>query len=1234
MTQSAEEKDCKIEVAGDFCHLHVHSDYSLLDGTIKIAQLIAKAKGMGHSHVALTDHGVMYGSVDFYCQAQKAGLTPIVGCEIYHDALPSVLELLEPEDGDGEKRKGPPLDCFHMVLLAKNTVGYKKLIKVVSAGYIEGLRDDTPIVPEVCLDRSEMSEGNLVALSSCLMGEFAFLVSELRRVCPVGDLPFNLATASPKQQRILKVLQKHIDLTHKRFGEGNYFIELIDNCIPQQKAMLPDLVAAARAFSLPLVASADAHYLNKEDDDIHALAVAIKNSLTENDIRERLKGVEFHLLDNEEFTARYSQWPEAIANTKRIAEMCSHVEIDMGNFYLPQFDLGTGESSDDSLVRLSNEGLQERYEVIRKLDEEYLTEEKLKEYQDRLDYELKVILQMGFPGYFLIVQDFINWAKQNDIPVGPGRGSGAGSLVAYALKITDIDPLPYNLIFERFLNPERVSMPDFDVDFCQWRRDEVIQYVGRKYGSENVAQITTYGKLMAKGAVKSVGRAMNLNFLRVDRFTKLFPEELNITLTEALEKEPKLKEEMARDDALDRVMQNALRIEGLSSHTSVHAAGIVISDGPMTNFVPVYTTDGSSFITQYEMKRAEQVGLVKFDFLGLKTLTVIKKACEIVHETTDKKDFNIETIPLDDGEVFEMVSTGNTIGVFQLESTGMQQLIKKLQPSNFEDVIALVALFRPGPLGSGMVDDFVERKHGRQEIVYPHPNLQEILKDTYGMILYQEQVQKIAAVLANYSLGEADLLRRAMGKKIAEEMAKQKDRFLKGAKENEIDPVVAEEIFDLMAEFAKYGFNKSHSAAYGLVSYQTAFMKTHFPAQFMAAIMTCDLDNTKKIVRYIEDCMRMGIKILPPSINTSTIEFTVLAQNTIAFGLAAIKGVGESVLAPIIEERKKEPFSSIADFAKRISIPKLGKKTFELLIQVGAFDEFGYPRKYVTQKLKEIANLSEKIHSAKQAGQRSLFAFNAEEENDESVEATWEKQEEKVPAGSQFDRADLVQERKLLGVFLSGHPLDLFKSEVSLFSTHTIKEIPNIVATQGKTEVSIVALVAEIFQRRTKTGKLMTSFKLDQGTSNIEAVMFEKDSMGVELPLSNDIILATGIIDYNFDRTMIRFNLKSVMSLDDLRQTRTKALQLELKASDLGSENLAKPELGLIHSDEKALELAGEIRTILEAKPGHTPVKFVLDFNKARVDIDCQDLKVELDEALISGIRKMSTKGVFYQLKL
>lgn len=1193
-----------------FAHLHVHSEYSLVDGMTPIKKIVAKAKEFGHSHIALTDHSVMFGAVDFYLECKKQDIIPIIGCDVLHTGEEETKSFAQAIEDTS-----PNTEAYNLVLLARNSLGYKKLMRIVSSGFIDNLIDSVPIIPTKTLD-DKKNHNDLVALSGCQRGEFAYLTRQIRRLTGSGEISFQIEDSNEPIDLARKALAKHVKAMITRYGEQNYYIELIDNNLKGQRELIKDLVQAAKYFKLPIVASSDAHYLTKEDRDTHALLVAIKNSLTKTDIRNRLKNINFHMSSNEEIRELFYDYPEAISNALLVAAKCSDVEIEMDKFYLPKFDMGTTETSDESLVRLSREGLQTRFETLDQVYGPEFDEKQKKIYRDRLEYELGVILQMGFPGYFLIVQDFINWAKEQDIPVGPGRGSGAGSLVAYALRITDLDPIPYNLIFERFLNPERVSMPDFDVDFCQWRRGEVIQYVTDKYGAENVAQIITFGKLMAKGAFKSVARALGIGYFKVDQFTKLFPDVINITLQEVLEQEPKVNAALANDDVLKESMDYAFKIEGLASNTSVHAAGVVISDGPMTDFVPVYSPDGKSFVTQYEMKKAEKVGLVKFDFLGLKTLTVIKKTLDYLKEA-DVIDLNIETIPMDDKELFDFVSAGNTVGLFQLESSGMTALVKKLKPSCFEDIIALVALFRPGPLGSGMVDDFVERKHGRQEITYLHPLLEPILSDTYGMILYQEQVQKIAAVMANYSLGEADLLRRAMGKKIPEEMEKQKGRFLSGAAENNIDKEIAETTFDLMAEFANYGFNKSHSAAYGLVSYQTAYLKTHYPEYFMAAIMTCDLDNTSKIVRYIEDCRAMGYTINPPNINKSILEFHVRGPKEIDFGLAAIKGMGEAVLTPILEERDEAgPYKSLLDLARRVNLAKVGKKTLELLTQTGAFDQFGYTRKQLLSFIKEIVEFSTKHFEAKNQGQRSLFDLGGEEEETEDNSgASWEEVP-KAPYinGQPFENDDLFTEKKLLGVFLTGHPLDLFQQDMAFLHSQRISDFEKLSA--NKTQAAVVALLSNKNERRTQKGSLMASFKLEQQDKSFEAVMFEKNLEKNTIPSLDTPVVAYGTLGRSFDQETVRFTLERIVPLEEIRQERIKKLAINL---DMTTQN-SLPSKKLIK----------EIDSLMKDHTGNTPVSFILSFDQSKISIRTQKCHVEASNSFIENLYRVPCKNISY----
>ncbi len=1181
-------------------HLHVHSEYSILDGAIRIKDLLKRVKSLGHTAVAVTDHGNMFGAIELYSKAKDAGIKAILGAEIFHPGTAATAAVT--------KERGhtlPQVGAFHLVLLARSNEGYGNLMKVVSDGYLKGFAGgEIPIVPEESLDARP---GGLIALSSCLRGEFGYLVAELRKLS--GAVPAPLHFAAPEgdpAHLVVAALGAHVAGMRARFGAGFYYVELINNNIPDQKRILPDLVATAGHFGLPLVASADAHYATKDLAEAHSLQLGIKHGLTISKIRGRRKGTQFHLLDDAEMTALFGAWPEALANTTRIADQCN-VEFKFGKYYLPIFSTGEAETPEEGIVRIARTMLDERFVQLKRLYGASFGDAKVQEYRDRLEFELNVITTMGFASYFLIVQDFINWAKRQDIPVGPGRGSGAGSLVAYALRITDIDPLPYNLLFERFLNPERISMPDFDVDFCQDRRGEVIDYVTQKYGAASVAQIATFGRMNAKAVIRDVGRVLELGYGRVDRFCKLIPDEIGITLAKAIELEPRIKEEMARDDALAELMRLAKQLEGLARQTGMHAAGVVISDGPMENYVPVFTLPGEpALITQYEMKMAEKVGLVKFDFLGLKTLTVIQRAVKLVR-AAKKPDFEIEMIPLDDKRVYKMISDGHSVGVFQLESAGMKQLIIKLKPSCFEDVVAVMALFRPGPLGSGMVDDFIERKHGRQVLEYPLPQLEPILAETYGVILYQEQVMNIARELAGYSLGEADLLRRAMGKKDAATMEKQKARFAEGAEKNGVDPQTAAEIFDLMAKFAEYGFNKSHSAAYGLVCYQTAFLKVHYPEEFMAAIMTCDLDNTKKIVRYVDECRRLRIKLLPPDINRSHLEFDVVGKNVIGFGLAAIKGIGAQALVPLIRARDEGgPFVNCADLARRVNLREVGKKTLELLAQTGALDGFGIARPKMLSVVGDITSFSDQVHSARTQGQRGLFDLaSGEDAAAANEDLSWELSIVEKRVGAPTPEW-LKKEKALLGVYMSGHPLEFHREDVKAFGRITSADLAKGLGRK----VSMVAILAMVNERLTKTGKRMASVRLEDEHGAVEAVMFEKE-IPAEFPDTGTLVVATGSVDERYDGS-ISFRLDRVLALEELRQEHVKSATVRLvppfKRTVVGAE---------------VQSCVLELKKHLDDHRGDTPLKLILVYEDCHVALALPTKMVNLTDKFLHGLRTL-----------
>ena len=1174
-----------------FVHLHVHSEYSILDGAIRIEDLIAKISKSGHKSIALTDHANLHGAIDFYQCAKKAGINPIIGSEIYIEPTLGTQKFLQ------EATDLDETPAFHLVLLAQSYLGYQNLVRIVSSGYLNGHHRDVPVVS---LQDIAKNSKDIIALSGCLKGELATLCSHLKSA-------ENIAEQLQADPLLRESFEHYFRFMVETFGKSHFFAELINNGLSQQTDTIPKIVAVAKYYETSLVATCDAHYLDQGDREAHSVLTSIKNELTQSKTRNQLTNTNFHLLDNQEFYQLYQQWPEAIQNTHHIANMCQ-IEIEFGNYFLPQFELDGVANESTALEKLAFQGLEERMKQNEHYNNVPFSPDKRLIYEKRLRFELDTIIDMGFPGYFLIVQDFINWAKNQRIPVGPGRGSGAGSLVAYALRITDLDPIALNLIFERFLNPERISMPDFDVDFCQDRRDEVIKYVTDKYGNANVAQITTFGKMKAKAAIRDVGRVLEIGYSRVDRIAKLIPNELDIKLQTAIEKEPQLKIEAQQDDRIESLIRLALKIEGINRHTSVHAAGIVISQGGMENYVPVHTGEDGNLITQYEMKNAEKVGLVKFDFLGLKTLTVIDKAVQLINQRY-QNNFAIESINLEEKSVYDLISKAHSVGIFQLESTGMQALLTKLKPSHFEDIIAVVALFRPGPLGSGMVDDFIERKHGRQKISYLHPSLESILRETYGIILYQEQVQKIAAELANYSLGEADLLRRAMGKKKPEEMAKQKTRFIEGCTENKIDKKIAEELFELMAMFAAYGFNKSHSAAYGLISYQTAYLKTFYPEEFMAAIMTCDMDNTEKLNRYIEECRRMNIAILPPDINRSVVFFDVPEANKIGFSLNAIKGIGSSSVSTIISAREKGAFTSLTDLATRVNLQKVGKKTIELLTQAGAFDCFRYQREDLFATISNIVKYSNNHHSTTHAGQKLLFSF--EEEDDSNEIADWEKKLSSKKRNN-LNLEWVLKEKKILGVFLSKHPLEFFLKDQKKFSDTSIKKIPSYL---GK-KISVLAFLESCKTRMTKSGRKMAYLQLQDQSGIIEGAIFESD-LPDKLPNDNTVVVVSGTITESFDKTSVNFRINHVLELEEKRRHSVTQATVKISlGSAIETENQSTSET-----------LISKVNTLITENPGKTQLKLLLVYLQGSVNVKMQPQTLDLNDTVYHQFEEMKQIG-------
>lgn len=1091
-----------------FVHLHLHTQYSLLDGAIRISDLVKQAVACQMPALAVTDHGNMFGAVEFYSKAKAAGIKPILGCEVY---------IAPGSRFDKTSARGSSEASYHFMLLCQNMTGYRNLCHLVSAGYREGFYYKPRIDWQLLAEHNE----GLIAMTACLGGEIPTLI--------------NLGRLDEAKRRAAEM--------SCIFDGDRLYLELQENFLAEQDRANKGLIEIGRELGLPLVATNDCHYLTREDAYAHEVLLSIQTGKTMDDPnRMRFPNEEFYLKTAEEMSALFRDQPEALSHTRAIADRC-HVELDFNTYHFPQYEKPANQSLDEVLADAAGRGLEERLEEVRRVRE--ISEAREQEYQQRLETELETIRSMGFPGYFLIVADFINWAKDNGIPVGPGRGSAAGSLVAYAIRITDIDPMPYNLLFERFLNPERVSMPDIDVDFCIYGREEVINYVRRKYGESNVAQIITFGTMMAKGVVRDVGRALNMPYGEVDKIAKLVPAVLNITLKEALEQEPRLKELAAMEPPVAKLLEVALALEGLTRHASTHAAGVVVTPNALPEYLPLYSDPKSGAqVTQFTMKYVEQIGLVKFDFLGLKTLTVIENAVRLIRQGQNP-DFDLKLIGDDDPETYRLLSAGETTGVFQLESSGIKDMLVKLKPSCFEDVIAACALYRPGPLGSGMVDDFILRKHGKKEVVYDFPQLEPILKDTYGVIVYQEQVMLIAQVLANYSLGAADLLRRAMGKKKPEEMAKQKQLFMAGARDNRLDLKKAEAVFELMEKFAAYGFNKSHSAAYALIAYQTAYLKTHYPVEFMAALLTEDMENTDKVIKNINEVRSMGIEVLPPDINASSRFFTV-HDKAIRFGLGAVKGVGAAAVEAVMEGRRKQPFASLNDFCERADLRKVNKKVTEALVRCGAFDSLGGKRAQYMAVLEDAMEVGHKIQQERAAGQASLFGTEeivSQRGNGYGRLPDMEEWPEKVRLGF---------EKEALGFYITGHPLARYVDTLKRFASC---DTAGLQERADKEEVRIGGMVAGLKELMTKKGDRMAFVTLEDLNGFVEMVVFpEIYQAAAELLKSEAPLLVTGTLDVSEESCKLM--AQKIVALQEVNLEQTRRVNFRLSTVGLDSDRL------------------------------------------------------------------------------
>ena len=1032
-------------MAAQFVHLHLHSDYSLIDGLIRIKPLVSAIAEAGMPAVALTDQHNFFAAVKFYSAAISAGIKPILGAD---------LRLRDDADTKGNSR---------FVVLCQNMIGYHNLCRLLSRAYIEGQHLGVPMLDFSWLEGQ--TEG-LICIASSREG----LLSK--------------ALLNEQKDEVNSIVNRWSSLFPDRL-----YLELIRTGREDDERYIDAALDIAHEFDLPVVATNDVRFIDAEQFEAHEAKVCISDGrLLDDPRRPRNYSTEQYLRSAEEMVALFSDIPDAIENTVEIAKRCN-VELSLDQHFLPDFPVPEGMSIAEFLTQESREGLEKRLATL--FTKESDRQDKRESYDERLKIELDVINEMGFPGYFLIVADFINWAKNNDIPVGPGRGSGAGSLVAYALEITDIDPLQYDLLFERFLNPERVSLPDFDIDFCMEGRDKVIEYVSQHYGRDHVSQIITYGTMAAKAVLRDVGRVLGLPYGLVDSLAKLVPFELKMTLTKALKQEPLLKERYDKEEDVKTLIDLALQLEGLTRNVGKHAGGVVIAPKSLTEYTPIYCEhNGAGLVSQYDKDDVESVGLVKFDFLGLRTLTVIDWTIKNLSATLPADEFSkidITNLPLNDRSSYELLKRCETTAVFQLESRGMKDLIKRLQPDTFEDIVALVALFRPGPLQSGMVDDFVNRKHGRAEVNYPHPDLEPILKPTYGVIVYQEQVMQIAQVLAGYSLGSADMLRRAMGKKKAEEMAQQRAFFLEGARNRGIDERTAGPIFDLMEKFAEYGFNKSHSAAYALIAYQTAWLKAHYPAAFMAAVLSADMDNTDKIVGLIDECRDMELTVLPPDVNHSKIRFTVADDKTIRYGMGAIKGVGEAALEGIVEERRNgEEYSSLYDFCRRVDMKKINRRVMDGLVKSGAFDELGGHRASLEASLIKATHIAEQYRRDTDSGQNDMFGVivvdQATVENEPLVEALeWSKEQL------------LLAEKETLGLYLSGHPIDRYVKELALFIPKRISELDAPEAKGYKrNEIPVITagLIVAIRTMKSKNGGRMAFVTLDDRTARLEVRVF------------------------------------------------------------------------------------------------------------------------------------------------
>ena len=1084
----------------EFTHLHLHTDYSLLDGACDVEKLVARVAEIGQKSVAMTDHGNIFGAVAFYEAAKNAGVKPIIGCELY---------VCKKED----HRAAPEGDEYnHLLVLAETDEGYRNLVRITSEASLYGMYYKPRVSKKFLAQHSK----GLIGLSGCLAGE----------LCE------NLTAGKYQAARETAGTYNEI------FGRGNFFLEIQDQGLALEKQIRPDLLRLEKELDIPLVATNDSHYICGEDSFAHEVLLCVQTASSIHDEKRfKFDGDQFYVKSADEMGRLFGELPDVLKRTMAIAERCN-AKIDKVKNPFPKFDVPPGEDLDSYFEHVCRQGFAKRLEIIHALKAKGELRKSISDYEQRLSREIDCIKQMKFSGYFLIVWDFIRYAKEHSIPVGPGRGSAAGSLVSFAMGITDIDPLQNELLFERFLNPERVSMPDIDIDFCMNRRGEVIDYVTRKYGREQVAQIITFGTMAAKAAIKDVGRAMDIPYGDVDRIAKMVPNTLNITIEQALADSPPLQQAYENELQVRELIDIACRLEGLVRNSGVHAAGVVISPQPLTDLVPLHKTKNDEIVTAFDMKAVEKIGLLKMDFLGLTTLTILEDTLRLIEQSRGIR-LDLLALPLTDRETYEKVfHTGLTSGVFQFESQGMRDVLRRYQPTVVEDLTALNALYRPGPIQGGMIDDFIERKHGRRKVEYELAELEEILKETLGVIVYQEQVMQIANRLAGYSLGEADLLRRAMGKKNPEEMAKQRDRFVKGAVERGFPEKKIVKIFDLMEQFAGYGFNKSHSAAYALLAFQTAYLKTHYPVEFMAALLTSQAGSTDDVVKYINECREMGIPVEPPDINFSAANFTPHGE-AIRFGLAAVKNVGRNAIDSIIQARAEiKRFSSLFEFCEKIDLRLLNKRVLESLVKSGALDSLG-TRAQLMAGLDRAIERGQKAQRDAEFGQHGLFGV---------FQSEMPEQADRLPDVPEWDEHErLAAEKEILGFFITGHPLEKYRDKLMDFTGYLdTAAIAAMKQGTGKDEIPTAGILSGVRVIKSRKGDLYAQALLEDMVGSIEAIVFPEaykrlaDKLKMEVP-----VFVRGSVRVE-EGSNPKLAISTISSLDEVKPKLPRSLRIRL----------------------------------------------------------------------------------------